>query len=70
MPAIPSVSPTIVAEFRVPITWTIDHDQRMLTAVCDGVVTLRDIEEYLDAVVVAGSMSYRKLFDGTHGARR
>jgi hypothetical protein len=49
----------------VPITWTIDHDKRMLTAVCEGDVTLRDIEGYLDAVVVAGTMPYRKLFDGT-----
>ena len=37
----------------------------MLTAVCEGDVTLRDIEGYLDAVVVAGTMPYRKLFDGT-----
>jgi hypothetical protein len=51
----------------VPITWTIDRDRRMLTAVCQGDVTLTDLEEYLDAVVVAGSMPYRKLFDGTRG---
>lgn len=51
----------------MPITWTIDHDRRMLTAVCQGDVTLHDLEEYLDAVVVAGSMPYRKLFDGTNG---
>lgn len=51
----------------MPITWTIDHNRRMLTAVCQGDVTLHDLEEYLDAVVVAGSMSYRKLFDGTRG---
>lgn len=49
----------------MPITWTIDHERRLLTAVCEGNVTLRDIEEYLDAVVVAGSMPYRKLFDGS-----
>ena len=51
----------------MPITWTIDHDKRMLTALCQGDVTLVDLEEYLDAVVVAGSMPYRKLFDGTRG---
>lgn len=39
----------------------------MLTAVCEGHVTLSDIERYLDAVVVAGTMPYRKLFDGTNG---
>lgn len=51
----------------MPISWTIDHDKRMLTAICEGDVTLRDIEGYLDAVVVAGTMSYRKLFDGARG---
>lgn len=51
----------------MPIKWTIDHEQRMLTAVCEGGVMLRDIEAYLDAVVVAGAMPYRKLFDGTQG---
>ena len=59
--------PTSPNEFRLPITWTIDHDRRLLTAVCEGDVTLHDIEGYLDAVVVAGTMPYRKLFDGTHG---
>lgn len=51
----------------MPITWTIDHDQRLLTAICQGDITLQELEDYLDAVVVAGSMPYRKLFDGTHG---
>ena len=59
--------PLGIGESRVPITWTIDHDRRLLTAVCQGNVTLLDLEEYLDAVVVAGSMPYRKLFDGTRG---
>ena len=51
----------------MPITWTIDHDQRMLTAISQGDVTLQELEDYLDAVVVAGTMPYRKLFDGTRG---
>ena len=51
----------------MPITWTIDHEARLLTAVAEGDVTLGDLEQYLDAVVVAGSMPYRKLFDGTRG---
>ena len=45
---------------RMPVAWTIDHDRRMLNAACQGDVTLHDLEEYLDAVVVAGSMPYRK----------
>lgn len=51
----------------MPITWKIDHEARLLTAVAEGDVTLGDLEKYLDAVVVAGSMPYRKLFDGTRG---
>ena len=54
----------------MPIAWTIDHDERLLSATCQGAVTLPDLEHYLDAVVVAGSMPYRKLFDGTHGEFR
>lgn len=54
----------------VPITWTIDRDQRMLTAICQGDVTLQELEDYLDAVVEAGTMLYRKLFDGTLGDSR
>jgi hypothetical protein len=64
---LPNVQRRRIGESHVPITWTIDHDRRMLNAVCQGNVTLPDLEEYLDAVVVAGSMPYRKLFDGTQG---
>jgi hypothetical protein len=49
----------------VAITWTIDHHQRTLVAECDGVVTLRELENYLAAVVEAGTASYRKLFDSS-----
>jgi hypothetical protein len=59
--------PSVPTEISVPITWTIDHNRRSLTAVCQGDITLLDFEDYLDAVVVAGSMPYRKLFDGTRG---
>jgi len=65
--ALPTVRGQSIGEPCVPITWTIDHDRRTLNAVCQGDVTLLDLEEYLDAVVVAGSMPYRKLFDGTRG---
>lgn len=51
----------------MPITWTIDHDRRLLIAACEGDITLGDFERYLDAVVAAGTMSYRKLFDGSRG---
>ncbi len=64
--AVPSLAPAIAIEFRVPITWTLDHDKHMLTAYCEGKIGLRDIEAYLDAVVVADTMPYRKLFDASH----
>ena len=49
----------------MPITLTIHHEARLVTAVADGDVTLRDVEDYLDAVVVADALPYRKLFDGS-----
>jgi hypothetical protein len=36
-----------------------------VTAAAEGPVTLRDIEDYFDAVVVADAQPYAKLFDGT-----
>jgi hypothetical protein len=49
----------------MPIRWTISHDKRLVTAAAEGPVTLRDIEAYFDAVVVANAQPYAKLFDGT-----
>jgi hypothetical protein len=51
----------------VPINWTIDRERRTLMAVCDGIVTLGDIDDYFDAVAVAGTMSFRKIFDTSNG---
>jgi len=49
----------------MPLRWTIDHAQRLVTVSADGEVTLKQAEEYLDAVVVADAMPYAKLFDCT-----
>lgn len=49
----------------MPITWTISHEDRLVTVKADGLVTLGDAEEYLDALVVNGAMPYRKLVDCT-----
>lgn len=48
----------------MPIKFTIDHDKRQVEAVCDGDVALKDIEDFLDAIVVQSAIPYRKLFDG------
>jgi hypothetical protein len=50
----------------MPIHWTISKPTQLVVAVCKGTVTRRDIEGYLDAVVVADSLPHRKIFDMTH----
>jgi hypothetical protein len=49
----------------MPIHWTISKPNRLVVAVCKDAVTRRDIEAYLDAVVVADLLSFRKIFDLT-----
>lgn len=49
----------------MPIHWTISHPSKLVVAVCKGPLTRRDIEDYLDAVVVVDGLSYRKIFDMT-----
>ncbi len=47
----------------MPIRFTIDHAARFVHAVAEGVVTLKDMEAYLDQVVVQGALPYPKLWD-------
>ena len=53
----------------MPIRVKFDHARRYVEAVAEGEVSLEDIEEFLDAVMVADALPYRKLFDGraAHG---
>jgi hypothetical protein len=48
----------------MPIKVKIDHDKRWVEALAEGDVSLGDIEEFLDAVILGDALSYRKLFDG------
>lgn len=48
----------------MPVEFTIDHAARLVHARAHGIVTLKDLEPFMDAVVVQNAMSYRKLFDG------
>jgi hypothetical protein len=48
----------------MPINVKIDHAKRWVEATAEGEVTLDDIETFLDAVLVADALPYRKLFDG------
>ncbi len=52
----------------MPLRWTISHPERLVIAVAEGLVGLKDIEAYLDDVVVSAAMPYRKLFDATAGS--
>ena len=49
----------------MPIHWTISKPNKLVVAVCKDAVTRGDIEDYLDAVVVADVLGYRKIFDLT-----
>ena len=53
----------------MPIKVKIDHAKRWVEAVAEGELSLEDIEEFLDAVIVGDALPYRKLFDGrtSHG---
>lgn len=49
----------------MPLTFQIDHQERFVTLKTDGRVGLKDVEEYLDALMVQNAMSYPKLIDAT-----
>jgi hypothetical protein len=49
----------------MPIQWTISKPTRLVVAVCKDTLTRKDIEGYLDAIVLADVMAYRKIFDMT-----
>ncbi len=51
----------------MPVTWTISHPARLVIAVARDKVSLADMQEYLDAVVIADAMTYRKIFDLSNG---
>ncbi len=49
----------------MPVQWTVSHPTRLVIAVARGDLRLPDIESYLDGVVTAGALAYRKIFDMT-----
>ncbi len=48
----------------MPITFTIDHEARFVDAKFDGVLVLKDVEDFCDAIVGQDALPYRKLIDG------
>lgn len=49
----------------MPVLWAIDHPTRLVVATAKGELRLKDIEDYLEGVARAATLSYRKLFDMT-----
>ena len=49
----------------MPLRWEFLHSQKLIHIVAEGAVTLKEMEEHFDAIVVANAMSYAKLFDAT-----
>ena len=49
----------------MPVQWTVSHPTRLVIAVARGDLRLQEIETYLDEVVTAGVLAYRKIFDMT-----
>lgn len=54
----------------MPVQWTVSQPTRLVIAVAKGELRLRDIEAYLDEVVAANALAYRKIFDMTEATPR
>ena len=50
---------------KMSIELTINNAERLVVALCKGMVSRLEIEDYLDKVVVADALPYRKIFDTT-----
>jgi hypothetical protein len=49
----------------MPLNWTINHDQHLVTARAEGMLSSEDIKTYLQSVAAEGGMPYPKLFDNS-----
>jgi hypothetical protein len=49
----------------MPVQWTVSQPARLVIAVAKGELRRTDIETYLDGVVTANALAYRKIFDMT-----
>ena len=48
----------------MPVHWTIDHGQKLVTIVAEGAVTLDQLIAMVDGLRDAGAHGLRKLYDG------
>ena len=49
----------------MPIRWKIERDRKLVSIKTEGEVTLKDVEAYLDDLVVNDAMKFAKLFDAS-----
>ena len=54
----------------MPLHWTIDPQQNLITVVAEGEVARAEFEALLDDIDAADAHTFRKLFDGAHGDTR
>ena len=47
----------------MPIAWGVDHAARLVSARATGELSRADIEAYIDGLVAAATLSYRKVLD-------
>ena len=53
----------------MPITWGVNHDNRVVSATGRGVLTKRDFDSYLDELAAAATLSFGKIFHMAAGCR-
>ena len=53
----------------MPITWGVDHDNRVVSATGRGVLTKTDFDAYLDELAAAATLSFGKIFHMAAGCR-
>lgn len=51
----------------MPLYWSIDSKTELVTIIAEGAITRADTDAYIDAIVGAGALPYRKLYDGLGG---
>ena len=51
----------------MPMHYVIDSRRRLVSVTAEGGITRADVDAYLEAVVGAGALGYRKLFDWRAG---
>lgn len=49
----------------MPVLWAIHHATHMVEGSAEGVLRLRDMEDFLEGIAMTATQSYRKLFDMT-----